>query len=191
MDLKVSSSDLHFVLHEADFAARRLLRQLRLPRHDLDDLRQDLLADLIARLRGFDPERGSLGAFSGIVLANRSTRIANKVKRERRLYGPAPVSLDETISESEGLARGDIIGEDEGLAAYFGQPADAFAAVERRLDLERGLGSLDLADGQLCASLTHTTVDDLASAGRGARSCLYRRVKNIRLAVTAIGLTAA
>jgi DNA-directed RNA polymerase specialized sigma24 family protein len=115
MDLKVSSSDLHFVLHEADFAARRLLRQLRLPRHDLDDLRQDLLADLIARLRGFDPERGSLGAFSGIVLANRSTRIANKVKRERRLYGPAPVSLDETISESEGLARGDIIGEDEGL----------------------------------------------------------------------------
>lgn len=191
MDLKVSSSDLHFVLHEADFAARRLLRQLRLPRHDLDDLRQDLLADLIARLRGFDPERGSLGAFSGIVLANRSTRIANKVKRERRLYGPAPVSLDETISESEGLARGDIIGEDEGLAAYFGQPTDAFAAVERRLDLERGLGSLDLADGQLCASLAHTTVDDLAGAGRGARSSLYRRVKNIRLALTAIGLTAA
>jgi DNA-directed RNA polymerase specialized sigma24 family protein len=191
MRRSMSRDDLRTVLHEADVAARRLLRQLRLPRQDLDDLRQDLLADLIVRLRGFDPERGSLGAFSGIVLANRSTRIATKVKRERRLYGAAPVSLDETISESEGLARGDIIGEDEGLAAYFGHPADAFAAVERRLDLERGLGSLDLADGQLCASLAHTTVNDLAGAGRGARSCLYRRVKNIRLALTAIGLTAA
>jgi DNA-directed RNA polymerase specialized sigma24 family protein len=191
MDLKVSSSDLHFVLHEADFAARRLLRQLRLPRHDLDDLRQDLLADLIARLRGFDPGRGSLGALAGIVLANRSTWIATKVKRDRRLYGTLPISLNETIPDRDGLARGDLIAEDKGLAAYFGKPADAFAAAERRLDLERGLGTLDPVDRALCASLTHTTVDRLAASGHGARSNLYRRVRNIRLALLAVGLTAA
>ena len=81
MRRSISQDDLRTVLHEADVAARRLLRQLRLPCHDLDDLRQDLLADLIARLRGFDPERGSLGAFSGIVLANRSTRIASLAPR--------------------------------------------------------------------------------------------------------------
>ena len=190
MDLKLSSSDLHSLLYEADFAARRLLRQLRLPRADLDDLRQELLADLIARLRRFDPEHGSLGAFAGTVLANRSTRIANKVKRERRLFGAAPISLDETVPETDDLARGDLIGEDKGLAAYFGQPADAFAAVERRLDIERGLGTLDPANSALCAALTHTTVERLAGSGRGARSSLYRRVKDIQLALTAIGLGA-
>jgi RNA polymerase sigma-70 factor (ECF subfamily) len=94
-----------------------------------------------------------------------------------------------TIPESDGLARGDLIAEDKGLAVYFGQPADAFAAAGR-LDLERGLRTLDPVDRALCASLTHTTVDRLAASGHGARSNLYRRVRNIRLALLAVGLTA-
>ena len=191
MRRSMSQDDLRTVLHEADVAARRLLRQLQLPRADLEDLRQELLADLIARVSAFDPGRGSLGAFAAIVLANRSTSIATKVKRDRRLYGAAPISLNETIPDSDGLARGDLIGEDQGLAAYFGQPADAFAAAERRLDVERGLGTLDHGDRALCVALSHSTVDRLAATGHGARSNLYRRVTNIRLALLAVGLTAA
>jgi RNA polymerase sigma-70 factor (ECF subfamily) len=191
MRSSIPADELHVLLHEADVAARRLIRQLRLPRVDLDDLRQDLLLDLIARLPAFDPERGSIGAFAGIVLANRATRIANRVRRERRIFGPVPVSLDETIPDSDGLTRGDLVAEGEGLAAYFGQPVDAFAAAERRLDLERGLGSLDRDDGALSAALSQTTVDRLAANGRGARSSLYRRVRDIRLALAAVGVRAA
>jgi len=190
MHSSISRDDLQILLHEADIAARRLVRQLRLPRVDLDDVRQDLLVDLIARLPAFDPERGSIGAFAGIVLANRATRIANMVRRERRIVGPVPVSLDEIIPGSDGLTRGDLVAEDEGLAAYFGQPVDAFAAAERRLDLERGLGSLDRHDGAFSAALSQTTVDRLAANGRGARSSLYRRVRSIRLALTAVGVGA-
>ena len=50
MHSSISRDDLQILLHEADIAARRLVRQLRLPRADLDDVRQDLLVDLIARL---------------------------------------------------------------------------------------------------------------------------------------------
>ncbi|SRR5581483_8645281 len=187
----ISPSDLQLITHEADIAARRLLRQLRLSRVDLSDLRQELLLDLIARLPAFDPDRGSLGAFAGIVMANRATRIANKVKRDRRLYGAMPASLDETLPDSDGATRGDLVAEEDGLAAYFGQPVDAFAEVERRLDVERGLGTLDPNDGTLCAALSRTTVDRLAGGGRRARSSLYRRVKDIRLALLAAGLRAA
>lgn len=186
----ISPDALHVILHEADIAARRLIRQLRLPRADLDDIRQDLLVDLIGRLPAFDPERGSIGAFAGVVLANRATRIANRVKCERRIFGYVPVSIDETIPDSDGLTRGDLVAEDEGLAAYFGQPVDAFGAAERRLDLERGLGSLDPHDGALSAALSLTTLDRLAANGRGARSSLYRRVRSIRLALTAVGVGA-
>ncbi len=42
-------------------AARRLQRRLRVPVHDLADLRQDLLVDLICGLPGFDARRGSIG----------------------------------------------------------------------------------------------------------------------------------
>lgn len=107
------------------------------------------------------------------------------------MYGATPISLDETIPESDGLTRGDLIAEADGLSALFGQTVDAFAAAEERLDVERGLGSLEPADGALCAALSRTTVDRLAASGHGARSSLYRRVKDIRLALTAIGVRAA
>jgi RNA polymerase sigma-70 factor (ECF subfamily) len=191
MHSSISRADLQILLHEADIAARRLVRQLRLPRADLDDVRQDLLVDLIARLPAYDADRGTLGAFAGSVLTNRATRIANKVKRERRMYGATPISLDEVIPDSDGLTRGGLIAEADGLSALFGQPADAFASAEERLDVERGLGSLEPADCALCAALSRATADRLAASGHGARSSLYRRVKDIRLALTAIGVRAA
>ncbi|MGB5950793.1 MAG: sigma factor [Parvibaculum sp.] len=191
MHSSISRADLQILLHEADIAARRLVRQLRLPRADLDDVRQDLLVDLIARLPAYDADRGTLGAFAGSVLTNRATRIANKVKRERRMYGATPISLDEVIPDSDGLTRGGLIAEADGLSALFGQPADAFASAEERLDVERGLGSLEPADCALCAALSRATADRLAASGHGARSSLYRRVKDIRLALTAIGVHAA
>ena len=191
MRSSISRDDLQILLHEADIAARRLVRQLRLPRADLDDVRQDLLVDLIARLPAYDAGRGTLGAFAGTILANRATRIANKAKRERRMYGATPISLDHVIPDSDGLTRGDLIAEADGLSALCGQPVDAFATAEHRLDVERGLGSLEPADGALCAALSRTSVDRLAANGHGARSSLYRRVKDIRLALTAIGMRAA
>ncbi|GGO15901.1 hypothetical protein GCM10007972_24470 [Iodidimonas muriae] len=187
----ISRSDLQILLREADSAARRLVRKLRLPRAELDDVRQDLLADLTARLPAFDPARGALGAFAGIILRNQGTRIADRVRRERRLYGAVPVSLDEALPDGDGATRGDLIAEGDGLAAVLGQPADAFAEVERRLDVERGLGALAPDDGVLCAALSRTTIDQLAALGRGARSSLYRRVRDIRLTLLTAGIAAA
>lgn len=191
MQSPISRADLQILLHEADGAARRLIRKLRLSKDHLADFRQELFVDLIARLPAFDPKRGSLGAFAGIVMANRATRLAHKVKQERRLYGAVPTSLDETLPESDGATRGDLVSEEDGLSAYFGQPVDAFAEVERRLDVERGLGALDPDDARLSAALSQSNVDELVDRGYAARSSLYRRVKNIRLVLLAAGLKAA
>lgn len=45
----ISPDDLAKLIDEAAVAARRLHRKLVLPAADLDDLRQDLLVDLICR----------------------------------------------------------------------------------------------------------------------------------------------
>ena len=90
----ISESDLVTLLDEADAAATRLWRRVRLPRADLDDLRQDLLLDLIRRLPAFDARRGSIGAFAGIVLRNQASRIATRLRRERRATGGDLLSLD-------------------------------------------------------------------------------------------------
>lgn len=191
MQSPISQADLQTLLHEADIAARRLIRKLRLSKEDLVDVRQDLLVDLIARLPAFDRERGSLGAFANVVLRNHATRIAARIKRERAAFGAVPVSLDEVPPGGNGATRGALTAEEDGLSAWLGQPADGFAAIEQRLDVERGLGLLDRRDGALCAALAHTTIERLAAQGRGSRSTLYRRLEEIRLALTAHGLKAA
>lgn len=191
MQSPISRAELQTLLHEADIAARRLIRKLHLSKDHLADFRQDLLVDVIARLPAFDPSRGSLGAFAGIVMANRAARLAHKVKRERRLCGAVPTSLDEPVPDGDGATRGDLVAEGDGLSAYFGQPVDAFAEVERRLDVERGLGALDPDDARLSAALSQSNIDELVDRDHAARSSLYRRVKNIRLALLAAGLKAA
>jgi hypothetical protein len=44
----ISPAVVQVLLHEADVAAHRLVRKLGLPRADLDDIRQDLLTDILS-----------------------------------------------------------------------------------------------------------------------------------------------
>ena len=186
-----SPEQLHVLQHEADAAARRLVRQLRLPRHDLEDVRQDLIADALARLSAFDADRGSLGAFLATVMAHKGSRIARRVVAERRTFGFEPISIDAPAPDDRGTTFADHVPDDAGLAALWGQPSHGAAASTTRLDVERCLGALDHHDGALCAALTWQRVDDLAAAGRGSRAGLYRRIKYVRGSLLAHGLAAA
>lgn len=77
---------------EAKSAARRLARSLNLCRDAEADICQDLLADLLSRLHRFDPDRGTLGAFAGRIVANQASCVAKQIQRERRVM---PCSLDQ------------------------------------------------------------------------------------------------
>ena len=118
---------------EAGIAAARLRRRLRLPACDQDDLRQELLLDLIRRLPAYDPARGSLGAFANVVLRNQATRIAARVMRERRATGGALLSLD--AARPDGTTLADTLSEADGLATWQGVP-EAIPRAERRIDLD-------------------------------------------------------
>jgi hypothetical protein len=187
---RLSPSDLQTILDEAAAAARRLSRQMRIPHDDVADIRPELLVDLIARLPAFDPKRGTMGAFAGMVMANRATRLAHKAHQHRRMFGVSPFSLDERLPESAGLTRGDVVPESDGYEAVLGQRTDRFAESDRRLHLETALTILSDEDKQLCACLSQTTIDELTARGRGARTSLYRRVGRIRLELMAAGVSA-
>src|SRR5437879_2260556 len=82
----VSSEHVGVLLHEAAAKASRLVRDLGLPGHERDDLRQELLVDLLARYKRFDPERGALGAFAGAVVRHRAMGLASRIVRERTIF---------------------------------------------------------------------------------------------------------
>jgi RNA polymerase sigma-70 factor (ECF subfamily) len=189
MPTVLSEDDVDLLHREADVAAARLVRRLRLPLHEREDIRQDLLVDLIARIKSFAPARGSLGAFAGTVVAHRVARLAARIRRDRDLF--APVSLDTPLAVTEDATLGDILPENAGYAAMMGQATDRFAAVERRLDLERALGQLRWPDQALCAELLHRTPAEISERGSASRASVYRKVQEIRLQLMVHGLADA
>lgn len=183
----ISPSQLATLIDETDVAARRLHRKLALPAADLDDLRQDLLVDLICRLPGFDKLRGSIGAFANIVLRNQSSRIAMRYYRQRRAQGGPLLSLDVPLSGAREPV-GDTLTEDHGLSAWHGQTCCAVAVTELQHALQSALARLPAEDCRFCAALAHRPVTALAAEGFGSRSTLYRRVADLRHVLTAYGL---
>ena len=183
----ITPADLSTLIAEADAAAHRLRRKLVLPAADFDDLRQDLLVDLICRLPGFDARRGSIGAFANIVLRNQSSRIAMRHHRQRRAQGGSLLSLELPLAGSREPV-GETLTEDEGLAAWHGQNCCAAAATELHHALQAALARLPAEDRRFCAALAHRPVTALAAEGFGSRSALYRRLADLRHVLTAHGL---
>lgn len=179
MPAPISPADLAALIDEADAAARRLHRKLALPAADLDDLRQDLLIDLICRLPGFDERRGSIGAFANIILRNQCARIAMRHHRQRRALGGTVLSLDAPVAgSSEPL--GCLLAEANGLAAWHGQNRDTQTDIQIREAVHSVLARLPEADRRFCCAL--------AAEGFGSRSVLYRRIAELRPILTAYGL---
>ena len=183
----ITPADLSTLIDEADAAARRLRRKLVLPAADHDDLRQDLLVDLICRLPGFDARRGSIGAFANIVLRNQSSRIAMRHHRQNRAQGGSLLSLEGPLAGTREPV-GDTLTEDDGLAAWHGQTCCAAAVTEFHHALQAALAQLPDEDRRFCAALAHRPVTALAAEGFGSRSALYRRVADLRHVLTVHGL---
>ena len=183
----IGKSEVHALIERAEAAAGRLRRRLRLPHQETEDFRQDLLTDLVARLPAYDPCRGSIGAFSGVILQHRAARIAKRVRRERQFFGEEPLSLDEPLPTADGT-RGDLIPESEGYGAWLGQQSKHQDLAELRLSLVAAVSALDGEDRRLCIALTADTVDELAEPDFGARSSLYRQLARIRLDLLARGV---
>ncbi len=189
MPTALCSNNLNTLHREADRTALRIIRACRIPQHEREDLRQDLLADLLSRLRHFDPARGSLGAFAATCLAHHAARLTERILRGRAAM--APMSLDEPLPGTESLTLGDTLAAENGYGAWMGQPTDAIAALERQLDLDRALSPLphdQLRHGAALASQERGATPD---PDLGSRTIAFRRVRELRLELLAAGIASA
>src|SRR5512134_3778281 len=113
------------ILSEVDHQAKRLACRHALPNDELDDVRQDLITDVIARAPAYDDTRASPSTFVALVAANRAALLGRRYYRQQCLYARSPVSLDEAIGDDDlPVTRGDLVAEANGYAAWMGQPSD-------------------------------------------------------------------
>lgn len=180
MQIELSPDDIETIIHEADAAAQRLRRKLCLPICEREDLGQDLLVDLLRRLPAYDPSRGSIGAFAGLILRNQSSRIAMRHHQVRRAQCGTLLSLDAPIAGGiEPL--GCLLAEADGLAAWHGQDPSAAEDADLRHDLARALGDLPEDARALCATLGTCAIAEIVSSTGISRSALYRHIAQLRL----------
>jgi hypothetical protein len=107
------------------------------------------------------------------------------------MFGAAPVSLDAPLPDGDGETVADLVSDADGLSAWHGQPTDAVADVERRLDVERALGSIGRRDAELCACVSEGAVDAIPAGRHGSRPTVYRRLRELRHVLATLGLSAA
>ena len=188
MQIELSPHHIQIILFEAQAAAKRLHWRLGTASPGQEDLCQDLLIDLLRRLPAYNPERGSLGAFSGLILRNQASRIAMRTMKEYRAQGGTMLSLDVPLSQVDPRPLSEILSDQDGLGAWHGQCPDDHLATEYSIDIGRVLGRVSPKDRAICAGLAHGPVAMLARRGLGSRSSLYRRISDLRFALTLHGL---
>ena len=180
------------LLSEIDHQAKRLARRHALPNHELDDVRQDLLTEVIARAKAYDDARASPPTFVALVAANRAALLGRRYYRQECLFGRSPVSLDEAVGDDgASVTRGDLIAEADGYAAWMGRSPDPLRDVERRLDLRAAAQLLPDRLRGLCDALTANTASGACRSQNRSRADLYRRLREIRLRFRAAGLAGA
>jgi len=163
MSASPSTLDAVALYRDADRMARRAVRSGRLPTADREDLRQELLLDLLCRLHHFDPARGSLGAFAQVCFQHRAARAVVAHRREVR--------------------------ERHGLRLLCRQPAagpyDPTAPLALRLDLDRTLDRLSPAQIATVRTLVHRDGPAMP------RTTRHRHLHAVRDQLAAAGLRRA
>jgi len=137
---------------------------------DADDIGQELRLGLLLATADFDPERGSAGGFTSVVLARAASGLRRRRGRRER-YG-RPLSLDEL--EGEEL-------RDEGSPIRE-------TARDLRLDLMDVLAELPPDLLLLAGQLLLGTVAEVARMQGVPRSTLARRIGELRRRFEAAGL---
>jgi DNA-directed RNA polymerase specialized sigma24 family protein len=181
---QISPRDLQILVREAESAARRLARSLRLPRHEHDDVRQDLLLDLIARWKHFDPSRGSSGAFAGMVLRNCASGLARRICRER-VKSAVMRFGDNSPQAHRALDDTPLTSNDEATKV-----GEEFLTIENRVAIHQALGTLRVSDLAVCAALLDATPTELSQSETFSRANLYRQIREIRMRFLIAGFAA-
>jgi RNA polymerase sigma-70 factor (ECF subfamily) len=126
---------------------------------DLDDIKQDLMIDVLCRADRFDPARGSEIQFVSTVVRHRIARIVERKKAKKRGDGITFISLDEVPESQDGeeSCLHDTVDKETYLGLTRGPEDPLIDRLEAQIDLGRiKRGLLPDQCELLTLLLTHT-----------------------------------
>lgn len=158
-----------------DYHVARLGRQLHLPDHRRDDLRQNLFLALCKAAPRYDARQSSRRTFVSRVLSRAAAHHARSIRNERASSVRSPLRFSELERNGHSFAP---------VAPRSCEPS----AHELVLDLRHALASLSREHQQLAEALKTQTPAEIA-AERGVHRCtVYREIAALRSALSEAGL---
>ena len=168
-----------------NLAVSRLSWTLASADYDSGDLRQDFALELLQRISGFDPARGSLARFVWVLTDHRVANIRDHEHAQQRDCRQNAWSVNEKVkSDDDEEERGANMAE---TACRYRSRPDA-ELLQLRLDVARVLDTLPPHLSRLARSLATEPVASAAQSAGVSRATAYRQVAEIRAAFAKAGL---
>jgi len=170
--------------------ARQLARTEGFAAQDIEDIRQDLIVDLLERLPKFDPAKATCNTFVARIIERKVAKLIRDRNCEKRDPRREECSLNECIDDGEG-------GSVEHIQTIAAEEADRRLGRQARSDQETAELALDveavlkrLPDNlrRLCELLKTGSIADAARAMGVPRTTLHDHVKKLRQVFEAAGL---
>jgi DNA-directed RNA polymerase specialized sigma24 family protein len=160
LSVDVSATAIQVLCAEADAAASRVVKGHRLPAHDHDDIRQDILVELVSRLHLYEPARGRLGPFLGKLARHAGGRLTGRLRSEKRRY--------QNLVDPTALASHDFL--------------------ERSAAVRKALQALNDEEHLLLTMLTRHTPAEVGRQEGCSRATVYRDMNSLKMSFLLAGV---
>ena len=184
--MHLHENDASRLFSAAKYAARHLCRKQTEPWLDAEDVGQDLAVDLLARLKSYDPTRGSLMTYASLCFRHRASRLR---KRARQHMQRRTISLSAPLSNTSTITVADTLADTGDYKQKTGASNGLLARADDLFDLDRALSSLSKDALLLCALLVANERDPVGASGL-PRTTFYRRLAELRCHLLAAGIPA-
>lgn len=157
--------------------AWQLIGKYGYTRDDYDDLKQDLMLDLLRRIGKYDPDRAALSTFVSRIVDRKISNLIRHRRQEKRDYRRQVCPLDAQVEDQDGESRGldEIVSQD----AYDDEVGrhDLPEAVrsDLKLDISQALDELPAELLDLAHRLQTKTMAEIARELGVPRSTLYEK----------------
>jgi len=171
----------HYSIHLIRNLAISMTRTKGFSISDQEDIEQELVIRLMARLPKYDPSKASLETFIQHVLVN----LASNMIRDRRALKngvDVTVNLEDPVSSpgEEPCRLLDVLDPDESGLLGGVAPRTEEEQIQVRIDTEKLISVLPPELQEICYMLQDTSVAEIAIALGRHRTTIHKRIGNAR-----------
>jgi RNA polymerase sigma-70 factor (ECF subfamily) len=171
------------------YKARSLVGRYGLRDTDVEDLEQELMLDVLRRIRKFDPSRAQMATFVTRLVRNKIASLVEARKAGKRDYRTRVYSLTGWVKDRTNgfLQRIETIDADHPLLRT-GRRRSQLEVLDLSIDLKRATDLLPPELRELCRRLRYETVSEISRSKGIPRGTLYEAIGRIRVVFEERGL---